>query len=140
MINLEYLINNSGDSILTGYSYSDGILKIILDATEIDKNLMLIIKSEDLSFDNFYLDKIDDLYRTCRIEIQELSTVLSMENGIYIPSTSFGRIMQESRLNYNLAYGRQKSKVNYIFSLIGFGNLISCLICDTNSIIIEEFS
>ena len=140
MINLDDLINNSGDSIVTEYSYSAGILKIILNVTEVGKSLMLIIKSGDLSFDSFCLDNKEDIYRTCRIEIQELSKVLSVENGIYIPSTSFGRIMQESKSNYNLAYGRKKSKVNYIFSLIGYGNLISCLILDTNSITIEEFS
>lgn len=140
MVNLDDLINNSGDSIVTEYLYSDGILKIILNVTEVDKNLMLIIKSGDLSFDSFCLDNKEDIYRTCRIEIQELSKVLSVENGIYIPSTSFGRMMRDSKLNYNLAYGRQKSKVNYIFSLIGYGNLISCLILDTNSITIEEFS
>jgi len=140
MVNLEYLINNSCDSILAEYSYLDGILKIILNLTEVDKNLMLIIKSEDLSFNSFCLHNEEDIYRTCRIEIQELSKVLSVENGIYIPATSFGRMMQESKSNYNLAYGRQKSKIKYIFSLIGYSNLISCLISDTNSITIEEFS
>lgn len=140
MVNLEYLINNSGDSIINEYSYSGGILKIILNVTEVDKNLMLLIKSEDLSFDSFCLDNKEDMYRTCRIEIQELSKVLSVENGIYIPPTSFGRIMQEAKLNYNLAYGRKKSKVNCIFSLIGYGTLISCLISDINSIRIVELS
>ncbi|SEJ68634.1 hypothetical protein SAMN04487995_5914 [Dyadobacter koreensis] len=101
---------------------------------------MSLIKSGDLSFDSFYLDNKEDLQRTFRIEIKELSKVLSVENGIYLPSTSFGKIMQASKPNYTLAYGRQKSEVNYIFSLIGYGNLISCLILDTSSIVIEEFS
>lgn len=140
MVNLEYLINNSGDSIIDEYSYCNGILKIFLNLTQVDKNLMLTIKSGDLSFDSFYLDNQEDIYRTCRIEIQELSKVLSVENGIYIPPVSFGRMMQESKSNYNLAYGRQKSKVNYIFSLIGYGKLISCLILDTNSITIEQLN
>lgn len=140
MVNLEYLINNSGDSIIDEYSYSDGILKISLNVTEVDRNLMLLIKSEDLSFDSFYLGDKKNIFKTCRIEIQELSKVLSVENGIYMPPTSFGGIMQASNSNYNLAYGKKKSKIKYIFSLIGYGNLISCLISDTNSITIEELS
>ncbi|KAA6438854.1 hypothetical protein FEM33_15390 [Dyadobacter flavalbus] len=140
MVNVEYLITNSGDSIIDKYSYSDGILKITLNVTEVDKKLMLLIKSENFSFDNFYLDNKEDVYRTCRIQIQELSKVLSVENGIYMPASSFGGIMQESKSNYNLAYGRKKSKVNYIFSLTGYDTLISCLIFDINSIRIEELS
>lgn len=111
MVNLEYLINNSGDSIIDEYSYSDGILKISLNVTEVDRNLMLLIKSEDLSFDSFYLGDKENIFKTCRIEIQELSKVLSVENGIYMPPTSFGGIMQASNSNYNLAYGKKKSKI-----------------------------
>jgi hypothetical protein len=134
MLNLEYLVSNSDETILKEYSYSGGILTINLELTEIDKKVMLKIKSSHLSFDSFYLEKKEELYRTCRIEIQDLSEILSTQNGIYVPSNVFGILMNESRSNYNLAYGKKSSELKYVFSLIGYGKLVSCLISDLNSI------
>lgn len=140
IVDLKYLINKSGDSILEEYSYSDGFLEVIIDVTEIDKKFRLIIKSSDFSFGSFYIDNQEDVYKVCRIEIQELSEMISIQNGIYVPPNSFERVMQESRSKYNLAYGKRASEVKYIFHLTGYDKLVSCLISDTNSIKIEEIS
>ncbi|MGC4129626.1 MAG: hypothetical protein QM564_08730 [Bergeyella sp.] len=138
MINLEYLIKNSGDSILENYSYSKGILALILNIEELNKKLKIKIKTEYLSFNNFYIGKNEELYRTCRIELEDLTKVLSVENGIYLPSINFGKMMNESKSHYNLAYGKKISELKEIFSLVGYGKLVSCLISELNDIIIEE--
>ncbi len=107
METLDKILYNSGDSILENYHYSDGILVIDLDLTEHDKKVRVSIKTDNLSFNNYYyVEKKESLYRTCRIEFQELLNILSIENGIYVPSKDFGRLMGETRLKVNLAYGK----------------------------------
>jgi hypothetical protein len=135
---MKNIIDNSGDSILEEYSYSKGILTIIMDITELEIKVKIKINTDRLSFDNAYIDKKEELYRTCRIEIQELLNVLSTENNIYVPSSDFRKLMNESKSNFNLAYGKKISEIKFIFSLVGYSKLISCLLSDLNSITIEE--
>jgi len=71
-----------------------------------------------------------------------------LSSGSYFPpavkevsipkGNTFGKLMRESRLNYNLAYGKKSSKFRYIFSLKGYYNLVSCLISDLDAISIFE--
>lgn len=130
METLDKIIHNSGDSILDKYSYSDGILTIDLDLTELDKKVKIRIRTDSLSFNDYYVNKTEDLYRTCRIEFQELLNILSLENSIYVPSKDFGRLMSETRLRLNLAYGKKSSEIKYIFSLVGYDRLITCTVSD----------
>lgn len=111
---------------------------ILLYLTEIDKRVKLLIRTDSLVFNNFYLEKEEELYRTCRIDIEELLPILFVENGIYIPPSEFGKLMAEVRLDYNLAYGKKASQLKYILSLIGYGNLVSCLISGLDAIVIES--
>lgn len=138
MVNLEYLINDSEELFLEKYSYSKGILTILLDVSEIERKVVLDIKTDHLSFDSFYLEKKEEMYRICRIEIQNLLNVLSVENDMYVPSSMFGKLMNESRSNYNLAYGKKSSELKYVFCLIGYGKLVSCLLSDLDHIKIAE--
>jgi len=137
MTTLEYIMNRSGDSIFKGCLYSEGVLLLDLELTELDRQINLRIKTEDMSFDNRHAYDDTAIYKTCRIEIQALD-ILSQENGIYIPPDSFGKLMRESRLNYHLAYGKKSSEFKYIFSLRGYYNLVSCLISDLDTISIFE--
>jgi len=137
MNDLDYLITNSEDSILKEYSYASGELTILLYLTEIDQTINLKIKTDCLSFDNHYLEKEEELYRTCRIEIQELLNVLSVEHAVYLPSTTFPELMKDAKFNYSLAYGKRSTEIKYIFSLTGYGKLISCLLLDLNCIAIK---
>lgn len=141
MFNLQYTIENSGDSRLENYVYSEGILMINLNLGEIEKKVLIKIRTDIISFQNFYFDKLKDYsLRTCRIEIQALSSILSIENGIYIPSKIFGKFMNETRLNYHLGYGEKVSPTKFIFSLVGYGRLISCIVSDKNCITIREIN
>ena len=137
MLDLKNIIDKSGDSILEEYSYSGGFLTIILDMSELERKINIRIRTDNLSFNNNFLEREEE-YRTCRIEIQKLLDVLLVENNIYIPSNSFGKLVNESRLNYNLAYGKKCLAIRYIFSLVGYGILVSCLLSDLTCISIEE--
>ncbi len=106
---------------------------------ELDKKLIISLKTGDLYFNNFYLSQKEILYKTCRIEIAELTNILQLENGIYTPSDSFGKFMNEARKNYNLAYGKKSSEVKYLFSLVGYSNLISCVFEDHECIAVKEY-
>lgn len=138
MLDLEYVIKNSGDSIVESYAYSEGILRIRIEMSQVDKKVSIGIRTDCMSFKNIYLDKTEDLYRTCRIEIQYLLNVLSVENNIYIPSKTFGKLMNETKSNYHLSYGKKTIDVKYIFSLIGYDKLVSCLVSNLDCITIEE--
>lgn len=134
----EKIIQNSSDSIIEKYSYFDGVLTIDLDLPELDKKVKIRIRTDSLSFDNYYIEKKDDLYRTCRVEFKELLNILSVENNIYVPSNDFAKLMNETRLSCNLAYGKKSSEFKYIFSLVGYSRLMSCLVADLACISIEN--
>ncbi|HRI48380.1 MAG: hypothetical protein IPK11_00325 [Ignavibacteria bacterium] len=133
------VIDNSGDSILERYFYSNGVLIVELDLSEIDKKARLTIRTDNLSFNNFYLGEDKELYRTCRIKFQELLNILSLENDIYVPSKDFGKLMKETRLRLNIAYGMKFSEIKYIFSLVGYGSLITCTVSDLDCINAEYY-
>jgi len=140
MLSLDYIIKNSGDSSLESYKYSEGVLILIINLNDIDNRILIKIKTDSMSFNNSFLYNEKELYRTCRIEIQELSNALQIENGIYVPSKLFGKLMNEKRLNFHLAYGEKNNNVNYIFSLVGYERLVSCLISDLSCISFEEIN
>lgn len=140
MMNLEYIIENSGDSILECYKYSGGLLSINIDLGNLNKKVLIQIKTDSISFNNYYLDKNEDIFRTCRIEVQDLSKFLTIDNNIYVPSNSFGKFMNEKRQNFHLAYGEKIIKMKYIFSLVGYDMLLSCLMSDMDCITLEEIN
>ena len=138
MLDLESLLKNSGDSILEEYTYTRGILTLRLDLTDIEKIVNIYIKTDNVYANNFYSEKENSLYKNCRIEIKDLANVICLKNNIYIPPSDFGQMMNESRLKYNLAYGKKSSEVRYIFSLVGYGILLSCLLNDLKCITVEN--
>jgi hypothetical protein len=140
MLNITHIVENSGDSVLSGYEYSVGVLAISLDLSDIDMKVLIKIKTDSMLVKNYYLNKVESLYRTCRIEIQELPHILAVKDDIYIPPTDFGKLMSEKRSNYHLAYGEKTTTVKYLFSLVGYDRFISCIVLDLDCITIEEIS
>jgi hypothetical protein len=131
------LVRSSGDSILEHYQYSDGILTIRLYADELDRKIEIFLKTNALLFEPSYFEKSEEAFRTCRIEIIDIQSVLSSQNGLYIPSNTFEKFMGETKAGYNLAYGKKTSEVKFIFSLVGHGRLITCLLYDFHQIEIK---
>lgn len=131
-INLQQLINKSGDSKLLNYEYQSGILKFTLEMDELDCDITIEIitntlKTEPIKGENKIL-------QTCRLELTDLATVLQAENNVFVPHKDFGRFMQEIKSNVYLGYGyKTKAKV-WLFSIVGYQRLISCIVEDLNSI------
>jgi len=138
MFDLKYIIENSGDSTFESYSYSKGLLTVSLFISDLEKKITIKVRTNFLSFNNYYLQKSEDLYRTCHIEIKELHKVLKIHNNIYIPSDNFGIFMKEKKLNYNLAYGILASENKYLLSITGYADLVSCVVSGLENIIIDE--
>jgi hypothetical protein len=140
MRSLADIIDSSGDSLLETYAYANGFLTVKLTLGETEQKVELAMPTEHLSFDACCLAKKEDLYRTCRIVIQDLSQVISVANGVYVPAPDFGKLMQQAKANYNLAYGKKASHWKYLFSLIGYGHLVSCLLADLEAVSIVELA
>jgi len=138
MFKLKYITENSGDSTFENYIYSKGILTIYLFMGDYDKKIIIKIKTDYLYFNNYYLEKSEELYRTCRIEVKELQEVLEVQNNIYVPANNFGKFMTEKKMNYHLAYGNKASEIKYIFSIVGYDSLVSCVLSGLENITIEE--
>src|SRR5687768_15017596 len=98
MVNLKDIIENSGDSIIEEYVYAHGVLSIDLYRDDLNKKIKIFIRTDHVTFNNYYLAKREKLFRTCRIEIEDLRKVLSTNNGIYVPPAIFGKLMNESSL------------------------------------------
>lgn len=133
-----FVISNSSDAVLEDYCYSEGRLTLTLCLTEIEQRCKLVINTDCFVGSKYCFEKKDGLYRTCRIELVELKSTLSSQNGFFVPSPTFGEFMKEARVNYNLAYGRKTTEVKYIFSLVGYDVLVSCLLKDANDIVVYE--
>jgi len=137
MLDLKYFIENSGDSTFENYSYLKGLLTVTLLLTDLDKRIIIEVKTDLLSFNNFYLQKSEDLYKTCHIEIKELEKFVKIHNNIYIPSDNFGLFMKEKKLNYNLVYGLLAYENKYLLSITGYDALISCVVSSLENITIK---
>lgn len=139
-MDVEFVISNSGDAVLENYYHAEGRLTLTLYLTEVEQWCKLVINTDCFAGSKHCFEKKDGLYRTCRIELVELKDKLSSQNGFFVPSPTFGEFMKEARVNYNLAYGRKTSEVKYIFSLVGYGVLVSCLVKDVKDIVVYEGS
>lgn len=134
MIDINHILENSSDSVVESYFYSGNFLTINLTLGDLDKTIKLKIKTDSLSINNFYLEKKEELFRTCRLELRMISEILNIKNNFYMPPNEFENIMKESKQKYNLAYGKKSSEIKYILYLIGYDILLACLIKDFDCI------
>lgn len=132
------VVSNSGDSELESYAYAEGRLQLVLVLGENDQKVVLSLLTDHLAFAGGALAHKDGSFRTCFLAIEDLSQVLSVENGVYVPAPGFGKLMQQTRANYHLAYGRKAAEWKHLLSLVGHGRLVSCLVADVAAIAIAE--
>lgn len=140
MENIKEVIENSGDSFVEAYNYFNGNLTLRLKSSEHQQTIEIKIKTDFIAFNNFYLSNTDLVYRVCRIEVEDLESVINVKNNIFVPSNVFEKLMKEVKSNYNLAYGKKTTDFKYIFSLVGYDRLVSCLISNLNNITYENLS
>lgn len=129
------LIAVSGDSYLEDYKYEDGVAQVVVKLDETDTKILIRVRSELMFFNVPEAKSLP--YRTCYIELDSLSSLLSSKNGIHVPSDEFGKMMQEKRKNLNLAYGLRESDYKYILSFSASQKLVSFIIRDLEDVTLK---
>ena len=133
-LTLDQIISTSGDSTLLSYKYENQVLEFTLSHEELDRTISFRIQTGDLKaliYENYPNDSTS---KTCYIELLELSQALNQTNHHYIPSSDFGKMMQECKAGLNLAYGKKVEANPYLLSLKGRETLLSCLVSDLSHI------
>jgi hypothetical protein len=67
--------------------------------------------------------KVDLDIKVCRLELISLKDELSVNSGIYVPSTEFPKLMQETKKGFNLVFGKRISEASHLLSLVGIGKI-----------------
>lgn len=107
-MNIFELSKQSGDSKLLSYVYAGGILKIDLELDDSEINVQLLIESDLVYFNHSLLEHPDDIKRACFIKFVESKGLLGTNNGYFIPSSDFSKVMKECGRFYNILYGSKE--------------------------------
>ena len=127
-LTLNQIISTSGDSTLLSYKYENQVLEFTLHHYELDKNILFKVETSELRVflhDNYVGDTTT---KTCYIELFEPAKILQVANHHYIPSTDFGKLMQECKLGLNLVYGKKVEDNKYFLSLKGSETILCCVL------------
>ncbi len=71
---------------------------------------------------------MNDIEKICHIELLSVSDELETKNGYYVPHDDFPKLMRSCKKGLNLAYGIKSDNKVFIFSLVGYTRLMSCVI------------
>ncbi len=133
-LTLNQIISTSGDSTLLSYKYENQVLEFTLHHFELDNDILFKIETSELRVllhDNYIGDTTS---KTCFIELLELSKALAVANNHYIPSSDFGKLRQECKSGFNLAYGKKVEDNMYLLSLKGTHTLLCCVVKDLGGV------
>ena len=133
-LTLNQIISTSGDSTLLSYKYENQFLEFTLHHSELDNDILFKVETSELRvlLPNNYVG--DTTSKTCFIELLELSKVLPVANNHYIPSSDFGKLMQECKSGLNLAFGKKVEDNLYLLSLKGTHTLLCCVLKDLSGV------
>jgi len=126
----------SGDSELLSFVYRDNLLTIHLHCDELDQEYKININTNNVITD-LPSHRSKNLYSNCRIEIEKLPDVLDTNNNYYVPPQDFGQLMNVSKKHLNYAFGKKAQDYKYLFSLIGYSRLLTCVVRNLNDIICD---
>ena len=127
-LTLNQIISTSGDSTLLSYKYENQVLEFTLHHFELDKNILFKVETSELRVSLHENYPNDITSKTCYIELLEIGKVLGVANHHYIPSTDFGKLMQECKLGLNLVYGKKVEDNKYFLSLKGSETILCCVL------------
>jgi len=130
-MNLNEIVERSGDSKLYDCTFTNGILTLRLEMDELDSMLLLNIKTKIIDCMN--LHELSDIEKTCRIELIRISDELEIENGYYTAEKPFPKFMKSCKNGFNLAYGMKATEEAYLLSIVGYNRLVTCVIDKINS-------
>ncbi|MBP7282734.1 MAG: hypothetical protein KBA66_14220 [Leptospiraceae bacterium] len=120
MMELEELISKTGDSELLELKYdcNKNLLEFTLELDVIDETFSFEVVTKEIRFGT-----IPERNRICYIQLLDISDKLATANGIYMPASDFGKLMQETRKGFNLVYGKRVTEVSHLLSLVGSDKL-----------------
>ncbi|MBP6740418.1 MAG: hypothetical protein KA146_10525 [Leptospiraceae bacterium] len=127
-LTLNQIISTSGDSTLLSYKYENQVLEFTLHHFELDRNILFKVETSELRVLLHENYPNDTTSKTCFIELIELTKVLQVANHHYIPSTDFGKLMQECKAGLNLVYGKKVEDNKYFLSLKGSETILCCVL------------
>ena len=122
---LEKMIETvGGDATLVAYSMENGALRLHMESYD-DEDVFITVRT-----DTIRLDVSDDhtLMRYVYLRLTYLADILNQEHGIYVPSSDFGHMMQETRKGASLVYGRRLSEVKWLLSVVGSHAPVICTV------------
>jgi hypothetical protein len=123
----EELVASSNNSQLLGYEFADGILILHLEIDELDGIYAINIPTNYVNGEQ--LSENHDL-RSCHLDLIELSEILDVYGGVYVPNANFEIMMSEVQCGVSLAYGHPCTETKWLLSAMGHSRLLSCLISD----------
>jgi len=120
------VLKDSGDSEFLSLSFDGRNARIKLRFSSTDDIVELIVATNRVAT---RMSKTDErASRTCYVEVRRVHGNLGTENGRYVPSQDFAKMMKEERECFNFAYGHKESETLGILRLVGSVQLLSCLI------------
>lgn len=125
-VNIDEIVERSGDSVLCDCTFSNGVLTLHLEMEELDSILLLRVQTKKMDCMN--INKLSDIEKNCRIELVRVSDKLEVENGYYVAEKSFSRFMKSCKNGFNLAYGMKSNDEAYLLNIIGYIRLVTCVI------------
>lgn len=136
-MNLRELVDTSGDSHLIEFRFNNSILEVRIFHDEFDNEVIFKIRTNTVFGAD--LSEQDDIASTCRIEFSSVKGLLSEENGYFVAAKQFSMMMKETKLHLNLAYGVKAVEKVYLFSLVGYSRILSCLVLNGEKDIFWQF-
>lgn len=127
-ISFEELITSSAHSKLLGYEFADGILTLHLEIDELDGIYVINIPTNYVYGENLSSESHD--LRSCHLDLIDLSEILDVYGGVYVPNANFEIMMSEVQCGVSFAYGQTCAEAKWLLSAIGYSRILSCLISD----------
>lgn len=134
-MSVEELLASSGDAELLSYQYANTILVLHMRLDEPEQEVSVQIRTHKLQVSErlFAPDTFES--RLGRAELVPIQ--LTVTNGYYVAPNDFIQLMKDVRSGQSLAYGSNASATKYLFSLVGYGRPMACLVSGPEQISIS---
>ncbi len=126
--------SQSGDSQLVSYTFSGGLLAVVLRVPEGTESRICVTVPTDRVFAAVPADDSAP-YRTCFVELAAVDQHVDVNaDGIIVPSADFGSLMRQVREGFGLTFGLRIRDCPYLLRLVGSRPLLACIVRDQHEI------
>jgi len=120
-MNIESFFIKCQEPTLIKFNYELGVAQFTIQLYENDEKIIIKSKTKRI-YSNFTQESCNNVAVFTPFK-EELSGLLCVENGVYVPNKNFFKFMEEVRHNLNLAYGLRKSQNDKIIIFSGSFNI-----------------